>query len=182
MKYPFEPEITAAAAKHGLDPDLVAAICWKESEFKPEATRYEGRFERRYIDFNTKYCTLPENIQDMLASSHGLMQVMGLTACELGLNPLDLDQLYIPETGLEYSCQYLAKLIKKYGSNPQPGAAVLQGKNLEAVIAAYNAGSPRKGPKGLGGARWVNYKYVNKVVKKYEEYRRAGRPAGPTKA
>ena len=161
--YPFEKEIAATAAKHGLDPCLVAAVCYVESSFMPDALRYEGKFQDRYIDPHPNYCFLPDNLRCLLASSLGLMQVMGLTASELGLSLHHLEDLFEPEVGLEYGCRYLAEKIKRYKTTT--GFIV----NLEPAIAAYNSGTPRKGPKG----NWVNFKYVLKVMKKYQEYQRA---------
>ncbi len=166
MIYPYEKEIASAAAKHGLDPCLVAAVCWKESnDFQPEALRYERDYQNRYIDFNPKYCFLPDNLRCLLASSLGLMQVMGATAVELGLSLHQIEDLYIPEVGLEYGCRHLAQKIKKYAIARADGSI-----NFEPAVAAYNAGNPRKGPKG----NYINYKkYVLPVMRKYQEYRQA---------
>ena len=155
--FPYQSEIQKSAKDHSLDPLLVAAICFVESSFQPESSRYEYRFADHYITNNPKYCTLPEEIRVLLATSLGLLQIMGMVANEMGLSVFDLKKLFEPETGLEYGCRYLKKLSGKYGS-----------RGLEALIASYNAGSPRKGPKG----NWVNYKYVNKVVKKYQEFKK----------
>jgi soluble lytic murein transglycosylase-like protein len=166
LTYPFEKEIAAAAKRHGLDPCLVAAVCYVESSFMPDALRYERKFQDRYIDLHPNYCFLPDNLRCLLASSLGLMQVMGLTATELGLSLHHIDDLQEPEVGLEYGCRVLADKIKKYAVS-RTRSIDLTG--LEPAVAAYNSGTPRKGPKG----NWVNYKYVLKVMKKYQEYSRA---------
>lgn len=168
MTCPYQSQITAAAAKHGLDPCLVAAVCSVESSFMPDALRYEGKFQDRYIDPHPQYCFLPDNLRCLLASSLGLMQVMGLTAAELGLSLHHLESLFEVEEGLEYGCRVLADKVKKYGDGGKKGEGFpLQA--LEPAIAAYNSGTPRKGPKG----NWVNFKYVLKVMRKYQEYKKA---------
>jgi soluble lytic murein transglycosylase-like protein len=165
MSYPFEKEIAAAAKKHGLDPCLVAAVCYVESSFMPDALRYEGRFQDRYIDPHPQYCFLPDNLRCLLASSLGLMQVMGLKASELGLSLHHLENLFEVEEGLEYGCRVLAQKVKKYALTRPDGSVW-----IEPAIAAYNSGTPRKGPKG----NWVNFKYVLKVMRKFQEYKKAG--------
>lgn len=155
--YPFQKEIELAAQKHGLDPVLVAAICSSESDFRPEASRYEPKFQAHYIDCHPRYLILPDDTRNMLATSIGLMQIMGVAAVELGLKPYDIEDLFDVVVNLEYGCRYLAKKYKKYGPKVEP------------VIAAYNAGSPRKGPKG----NWVNAKYVGRTMKRYQGLKKA---------
>ena len=125
MSYPYQKEIEAAARKHGLDPVLVAAICSSESDFRPEASRYEPKFKAQYIDYNPRYLILPDDTRNMLATSIGLMQIMGVTAVEFGLKVYDLEDLFDVGVNLEYGCRVLAKKYKKYGPN------------IEPVIAAY---------------------------------------------
>jgi soluble lytic murein transglycosylase len=40
----YEPLIQAAAAEHDIDPDLVRAVIWRESDFNPEARGLAGEF------------------------------------------------------------------------------------------------------------------------------------------
>ena len=79
--------------------------------------------------------------------SWGAMQVMGAVAREHGF------QGRFPElcgdAGIKYGCLHLSKLRERF----------LREYGWRGVIAAYNAGSPRK----IGGA-FVNQKYVDAVV------------------
>jgi hypothetical protein len=168
-KYPFESEITAAALKYGLDPDHVAAHCFVESSFDPEARRYEAKFQRKYIDRLPKYEKLDPGIRFYLAMSMGLLQVMGATANEDGL-PLEfLRDLFKPAVGLEYGCKQLSQLCRRYHYLPNLEPLFSAGPSaLTDVISAYNAGTARRGNKG----GYPNQGYVNKVFKKYKEFKR----------
>ena len=55
------------------------------------------------------------------AGAQGLLQIMPATAAELGVDPMD------PKQAIEGGARYLAKLIKRFGSE-------------ELGLAAYNAG------------------------------------------
>ena len=75
------------------------------------------------------------------------MQVMGAVARELGhTGPSDLLD---PPTGLFYGCLHLRRFRAKYDIWPD-------------VIAAYNAGSPRRVAGQIGP--YVNQSYVDKVL------------------
>jgi len=173
-KYPFETEITAAAAKHGLNPDLIAAFCWRESRFKPEAYRYEPKFQRKYIDRHPNYEKLDYQTRHNLATSFGLMQVLGVTAHELGFPFLLLENLYKPECGLEYGCRKLKKLFERYGVHGSDNADLPTPNSLTDAISAYNAGTAKRGAKG----GYVNNGYVVDVLMKYDKYRAQGERQG----
>lgn len=63
LDVPFAEEINAAAARHGVDPRLLAAVARAESGFNPSAVSPAG--------------------------ARGLMQIMPATARELGVDPMD---------------------------------------------------------------------------------------------
>lgn len=153
MRYPFEEIIRVMAEKHGLDPDLVAAFCYVESSFRPEAIRHEPAFQKKYIDVNHKYQDVPEATRRMLASSLGIMQVMGVVAVEYGLEIRYLNWLVSLDTGLDYGCRHLARYMKKYG--------------LDDAVAAYNSGTPKRDKNGI----YRNQGYVTKVLKKFNEFK-----------
>lgn len=88
-------EIQAASAKYDVDPALVAAVIEQESGGKPDITSPAGAI--------------------------GLMQLMPITAKELGINP------YNPAQNIEGGTKYLAKQLHRFGS-------------VEMALAAYNAG------------------------------------------
>lgn len=82
--------------------------------------------------------------------SWGPMQIMGAVARELGF-ARPFGALCDSYTGLQFGCQYLALLVHRFRAQyGWPG-----------VVAAYNAGSPRRDDKG----RWVNQGYVDAVAK-----------------
>lgn len=130
----------------GLEPALVRAIVQVESSGNPRAIRYEPAFYERYV----KAGPYPQAEHRLLASSLGLMQIMGLVAREHGFTG-ELSQLFIPEVGLLYGCLHLARFWERYGAS------------LEDSIAAYNAGSARRLPDG----RYVNQEYVGRVLKAF---------------
>jgi len=122
--------------EYGLDPYLVAAICWQESGFLSHSSAYEDEFYKRYIRNRSKtflkrlYPKLGDDIEiekRQLATSWGLMQVMGETARELGFRG-ELKELYNSD-GLKYGCLYLCDRIKIY-------------HQIDTVLSAYNAGTP----------------------------------------
>ena len=82
-------------------------------------------------------------------ASWGLMQVMGAVARELGCKLPYLTALCRPEVGLDYGCRYLRVLQDRY----------MDSAGWNGIIAAYNAGSPRRGVDGA----FVNQGYVDKV-------------------
>lgn len=158
MKYLFQTAIEAAARKYGLDPDLVAAFCYVESSFRPEAVRYEPAFQKKYIDVNHKYQDTPEATRRLLASSLGIMQVMGVVAVEYGLEITQLSWLTSLDVGLDYGCRHLARYMNKYG--------------LDDAIAAYNAGTPRRNKNGI----YRNQGYIDKVLKEFSEFKAEAEP------
>ncbi len=143
-------QIQAAAARHGLETLLVAAIVQTESAGNPWATRFEPDFLARYVDAAPRrFGGVSVHTERMgRATSFGPMQIMGQVARERGFTGIFLTELCDPETGLEYGCRQLAALRDRY----------LTQWGLDGVIAAYNAGSPR-----TAGGRFVNQYYVDQV-------------------
>jgi len=120
------------AKEFKLDANLVAAIVMKESRGQSCATRYEPGWsyppptnEMRDLASNLGI-TLITMKKDM-ATSYGLMQVMGTVAYELGHRG-HMVQLCKPRKGLHYGCKKLHKLFQRYGGN------------MQDVISAYNQG------------------------------------------
>ena len=143
------PAIVSAAGSHRLDPALVGAVVVTESAGEPCAIRYERGY--RYLfqpaRVKPKGCSTTTEINAQQCS-WGLMQIMGATARELGFRGW-LSELCRPEVGLEYGCKYLARQVKRFGS-------------VEAGVAAYNMGSPRKGEDG----KYLNQEsYVEPVLR-----------------
>lgn len=95
---PFAEEINRAAARHGLDPSLVAAVVFAESGFDPKATSARGAW--------------------------GLMQVRTTTWPEVApawCRPTRC--LYEPAANLEGGCRYLRRMVDRFGDLRQALAA-----------------------------------------------------------
>ena len=144
--------INTTARRHGLPPELVRAIVQIESGGRPWACRYEPAFYERYIASKEVKTWRPCSGQTearLRACSFGLMQIMGATARETGFDGVFLTELCDPAVGLDYGCRYLAKLARLHQER----------HGWAGVVAAYNAGSPRK----VADGRFVNESYVNKI-------------------
>ena len=145
----LDPLIQSAARTHSLPVALVRAIIAIESDGNPWAVRYEPAFYARYLHNKgiKGFAPCSDATEARLrAHSFGLMQIMGATARETGFKGVFLTELCDPASNLEWGCRYLSRLLKSHGA-------------IEASVAAYNAGSPRKASSG----RWVNQAYVDKV-------------------
>jgi len=134
------------AKLYSLDVKLVEGIIRIESAFNKRAIRYEPGY--RYTLNPQKFAKLnritADTEQKLQMFSWGLMQVMGGTARENGFEG-SLLKLAEIETSIEQGCRHLAKLWRKY-------------QVVDDVVAAYNAGSPRKTSTG----QYMNQSYVDK--------------------
>ena len=142
----LKPDITAAiqeaALAAGLPISIVRGVVCTESSGNTGATRREPEFYERYIKD-----TWPGDWGR--ATSWGLMQIMGQTARERGFRG-EFGELLTPEIGLYWGCRQLNVLKERYFAK----------HGWAGVIAAYNAGSPRKRDDG----KYVNQGYVDKVL------------------
>ncbi len=138
------------ATQYALPENLILAMVQVESRGNPWAMRYEPAFLVRYVHpMPQRFGPISvETERSARATSWGLLQIMGETARSLGYKETYLSALCDPQTGLEWGCKYLAaQWAKYYGS-----------MGLDAVIAAYNAGTPR-----LVNGVLRNAQYVAKV-------------------
>jgi soluble lytic murein transglycosylase len=98
----------------GLDPRFLIAIARQESRFDPEAKS--------------------------VAAARGMLQFIPETANkianQLGKTEFQQDELYNPDTAVEFGAQYLANLFQQFPAQPA------------AVAASYNGGEDNM-------ARWV---------------------------
>jgi hypothetical protein len=146
--------IAAAARRHNLEAALVYGVCRQESGLDPFAVRFEPHYRWLVRDRRLKPRTCSDATEVALQRmSWGLMQVMGAVIREQGLDGW-LTEIVgddPPEVALqlEVGCRHLGKGIRRFGS-------------VEAGLAAYNAGSPRRGADG----RFVNQHYVDSVLQK----------------
>lgn len=150
--------IESYALKYDLDKDLIKAIVMVESSGKTFAVRFEPGYRWLYYprELASKNNVTHETMVTIQSMSWGLMQIMGATAYEQGF-PQDqlVSQLVLPHLGIDYGCKFLKSLFRRY--------------NLESdVIAAYNAGSPKK----LDSGMYNNQRYVDKVHAELVKLRR----------
>ena len=72
IKFNYRAEVVTIAAKYGLDPDLVTAVCLVESDGMTHAYRYEPQFFLRYMAKDPKW---KDAVPERVSASFGLMQV-----------------------------------------------------------------------------------------------------------
>ena len=100
------------AKEKGLEQALVCAVIEQESDWDPWVPRYEPAFDRRYL--------VPMHLRPtsevLRAMSWGLMQVMGETAVEVGLEECPT-HLIEPAIGLEVGCAVLARDFRDAGGH-----------------------------------------------------------------
>jgi len=149
---PVQELITHYAGKFSLPEWLIVGIIVTESAGDPWAVRFEAAFRAHYVpDQCQVFGASHETERTTRACSWGLMQVMGQVAREHGYRGEFLSALCDPATGIEYGCRHLARFRDRhFAAYGWPG-----------VIAAYNAGTPRKDTEG----QFLNQQYVNKVMK-----------------
>jgi soluble lytic murein transglycosylase-like protein len=156
--------VRSAAKKYGVDQDLCLAITMKETSFLwPKAsTRFEPGWKYFYnVDYFAKLNGISKDTESReQATSWGPMQVMGSVARELGYNG-PIAQLFMPHLGIEYGVKKLKQLTEKY----EPEVS---------VIAAYNAGSPRRIQVGPGAGKFTNQEYVDFVLARLGRLRQIG--------
>jgi len=148
--------ITNACRKQKYDnPKLVHAIMVNESSLDAWATRYEPKWKYfTRVAFYAKELGLTvETESHHQATSWGLMQIMGGTARDMGFDE-QLTTLCVPTVNIIVGITYLRHLQGRYG------------KNLEKIVAAWNAGSPRRDTNG----HFVNQDYVDRVMETYQKF------------
>ena len=138
--------IKSIARDFDLPWELIEAFATVESSLNPWALRYEPQYKYLYLLDDRSHLSPTERVGQMC--SWGLMQVMGAVAREHGFKGY-FPQLCDPVVGLRYGCLHVTKFRAKYGQ-------------WSDVIAAYNAGSPRREPTNPWS--YVNQFYVNKVL------------------
>ncbi len=111
------PEIRRAAARHGVDPELVAIVTLLESGGDPSARSSHG--------------------------ARGLMQLMPATAENIaarrGLSNHNVERLDDVAYNLDLGAYHLAELIKDFAQED----GELSPESVELVAAAYNGGATR---------------------------------------
>lgn len=105
------------AAKYGLDPALVCAVCEQESGWNRYAARYEPQFYLHYV--------VPLALKDptetsLRSMSIGLMQTMGQVVRERGFTG-SLLQLTDPDISLDLGCDVLKAKLALGGGDVKQG-------------------------------------------------------------
>lgn len=165
VKTPVDQQIMAYSSVYGISPFLVKAVIKTESDFDPNATSYVG--------------------------ARGLMQLMLATA-RIYKPYVTAHELYNPQVNISIGAKFLRDLIDRYGSIEDALAHYNLGKvdrwtyvGRQRIIKKYgdllSVTSPTN-PKYRTYKRYydnalnakvgdyVNYGYVNKVMKYYRIY------------
>jgi hypothetical protein len=164
--------ISETAASLSIPPAIALALVQVESGGDPTAWRPEPRYNYLWnVKANKPFRQLtPAELASKLAppdfpapsdtgaqgefegqqASWGLGQLMGANARALGFTGKFLTGLvFDPAEGLRLALLHLSKIQEQF----------LPSTGWQGVMAAYNAGSPRKNPDGT----WENQAYVDKV-------------------
>jgi soluble lytic murein transglycosylase-like protein len=149
----YDEIILDSSLRHGMDPRLIKAIIAAESEFSTEALSPHG--------------------------ARGLMQVLPITAEELGVPRSDLKD---PKANIQVGTAYLERLYRAAWKQYRLKGVKYQDAPLwvvERIIASYNAG-----PRALTRNSFMRQtrNYVRKVLLFYHsdvsEFRRSPKLAG----
>lgn len=164
----YKTLIVEKATTYRLDPVLVAAVCWQESNFNTDAFRNEPDFWNRYLKGNPKYRHLnPRRV----SSSYGLMQVMYCRVLEDKVASNDAwepELLFIPENGVDLGCAFLVELFQWANAIQVPSDSLASKEtNLRTMtaLAAYNGGRGGNDPSKNWPLR--NGKYAREVLAKH---------------
>lgn len=146
MRTPYTKAIRGAAGQHGLDPDFLEAQVLVESSGLTDAFRFEPRIWEQLQDGHlTPTFDLATAIPRRVASSYGLLQILYITARDLGFQE-EPEFLFIPDVGLEWGAKQLRRLLDWSDGD------------LPSALAAYNGGK-----RGNSVAPLRNQAYVDKV-------------------
>lgn len=137
-----------------INSDLMRAIITVESNFNPNAIRFERSFTYYWKDeeFSKIQQITLDTEKQCQKFSVGLGQLMFGTARWLGFSGTFLD-LFDAPTNIHWVAQYFKKVCSKY-------------VYTNDKIAAYNAGSVRKDPQTN---KYFNQDYVDRVVSELDK-------------
>jgi soluble lytic murein transglycosylase-like protein len=156
----YKEQIRDVAQTYGLDPALIAAICWQESSFCANAYRFEPNFWNRYLKQNAKYRHLnPARV----SASYGLMQIMFPLVHEDRLASNDdwaPEHLFEPEPNLHTGCAWFKGLLEWAHAKTEDRQLA-----LKAAIASYNGGRGGNDPSKDNPLRTA--RYASEVMAKW---------------
>lgn len=166
----IEARVKALAPAHGLDPDFVLAFIEVESGFQPFATRYEPMYV--YLQLaalhaeRTGVTKITEEVHQK--TSWGLMQLMGGVCRELGFKG-HMPEVCVVDVNITLGCKKLVACYHRWHpESGKRGTDLILKEWSDPVVAAYNAGSPRR----EAGGQLKNWGYVQKVRAAYLRIKR----------
>jgi soluble lytic murein transglycosylase len=148
----YDSEIATAAARYRIDPALVKAVIWRESNFDPNAKGTSGEI--------------------------GLMQIREDAAFEWAdaerLKNFEHTQLWDHNRNIHAGAWYLSKLLKRYTNTDNPIPYALADYNAGRThVLRWN-----KGPAATNSEAFLaqmdypgTKKYARTVMNRYEHYR-----------
>jgi len=151
LKY-WEHDITTIANAYKVDVGLVMGHVWVESRGQADAFRHEPNFWLRYL------ARVPEwkgANPRRVSSSYGLMQILYVTAKEMGYAG-EPEGLFLPRENLHWGVKRIRQNLDWADGWPLVPAK----DRLMAAIAAYNGGRGGNTP----GTPLRNQQYALKVV------------------
>jgi soluble lytic murein transglycosylase-like protein len=146
----FAQFVEAAAARHGLDPNLLFAVMRVESIYNPRIVSYAGAI--------------------------GLLQIMPRTgrliAHSMGREDFTVDELLDPETNVELAAWYLASLIERFDGRLPLAIAAYNGgpHNVRRWLADHSPTLPVDALMEHIPFEQT-YRYVRRVLSHYAAYR-----------
>lgn len=147
----FDPYIRVAAQKYHIDPLLIRALIWRETNFDPNMVG--------------------------LAKERGLMQVTPVTGQEWATASKKMfyhdDDLFDPETNIDAGAWYLSRAIKRWpqADDPVPFALAEYNAGRTNALRWVDAAAPNSSAAFL---KQIDYpstrRYVETILQKYHEY------------
>jgi len=145
----YDAEISVAAKRHGLDPELVRALIYQESRFKANRRGSHGEIGLMQV--------LPGGAVADWARTKKRRRPFNWELCDVELN-------------LEIGCWYLARAMKRWRSYRH---------GTELALAEYNAGASRAqewSPKNKDGEVLPRVKiastkkYIREIMERHRSY------------
>lgn len=160
----YDSLITQIANEHQLDPRLVKAVVWRESQFQTDMV---GRNNER-----------------------GLMQVSEIAAREWAKSNavpnFEPNQLFNPEVNLEIGCWYLSKALQRWNSQTEPVPFALAEYNAgKSRVDRWIRVALQRNKQPLSAEAFEDSidfpstaHYVRTILARYDYYKRRGPLAG----
>ena len=160
----YDSLITQIASEHSLDPHLVKAVVWKESQFQADMI---GKNNER-----------------------GLMQVSEIAARDWAksnsVTNFEPNQLFNPEINLEIGCWYLSKALQRWNSQPEPVPFALAEYNAgKSRVDRWIRVALQRNKQPLSAEAFEDSidfpstaHYVRTILARYDFYKRRGPLAG----